>query len=350
VAANGDIVVRVKGLGVGAIRESLSVSYIKLDYLRNFDFVGLTSQSIKLKPNVGNKSYVEIQNPPANLRLLDITDQASPVFIGTYTQGSNLAAVITNTSSTRNIFASAEIITPAVKKISFRSINPTFNNYIIISHESLHKPGLTYSNPVKAYASYRASPEGGGYDTLVVNSSQLYNQFNYGETSARAIYQFLKFMNSGGQTKYLFLIGKGLELNFAYDRNRVFLPTDLRDLVPTGGHPGSDLVFSAGLNGTSYEPAIPTGRLTATHPTDEAVYLDKIKETEQLPYENLWRKNFLHLSGGISLGEPEAFKFFVNGFNSIAEEVFMGARVETKSKQTFNLENIPIAEQVNAGL
>jgi hypothetical protein len=151
---------------------------------------------------------------------LDITDQASPVFIGTYTQGSYLAAVITNTSSTRNIFASAEIITPTVKKISFRSINPTFNNYIIISHESLHKPGLTYSNPVKAYASYRASPEGGGYDTLVVNSSQLYNQFNYGETSARAIYQLLKFMNSGGQTKYLVLIGKGDNAGLGNNRAR----------------------------------------------------------------------------------------------------------------------------------
>ena len=350
VAADGSMVVRVKGLGVDGVRESLSVSYIRLDYLRNFNFEGLNSQCVLLQANPVNKSYIEVQNAPANLRIFDITDLTSVTLIGTYTQGPNLAAVISNTNTSRKIFASASIITPAIRKISFRSFNRTAKNYIIISHESLHKPALNYSDPVKAYSDYRASSAGGSYDTVTVNSSQLYNQFNYGETSARAVYKFLQYMNSGGITKYLFLIGKGLELNFAYDRKRIFLPTDLKDLVPTGGYPGSDLVFSVGLNGTTYEPAIPTGRLTAANSTEVAFYLNKIKETESLPFNNLWRKNLLHLSGGINLGEPEAFKFYVDGFKSFAEEVYLGGSVETKSKKTLDLENIPIAEQVNSGL
>ena len=350
VGGDGSIIVRVKGLGVGGVRESLSVSYIKIDYLKSFDFVGVTSQELQLQANAGNKSYIEIQNAPVGLRLFDVTDQTASVVIGTYIKDSNLAAVVSNTNSSRKIFATSELITPTIKKVTFRLINPTANNYIIISHESLRKPTLRYSDPVKAYGAFRASPAGGSYDTVVVNSSLLFDQFNYGETSARAIYQFLKYMNSGGNTQYLFLMGKGLELNFAYDRKRIFLPTDLRDLVPTGGYPGSDLVFSVGLNGTTFEPSIPTGRLTANTSTDVEAYLDKIKEAEALQFDNLWRKNILHLSGGINPGEPAAFKTYVNGFKTIAEDVYMGAHVETKSKKTLQLETVPIADQVNAGL
>src|SRR5690349_15764904 len=46
VAGDGSVVIRVKGLGVGGVRESLSVSYIKIDYLKTFDFSGLQTQSL----------------------------------------------------------------------------------------------------------------------------------------------------------------------------------------------------------------------------------------------------------------------------------------------------------------
>ena len=120
------------------------------------------------------------------------------------------------------------------------------------------KPVASYSDVVKAYASYRASPEGGGYDTLVVTVDQLYNQFNYGETSSVGIYEFVKFMVNNGSPRYLFLIGKGRDV---YSHRSIALSTSqLKDLVPTAGAPGSDMAFSAGLNGTTYEPAVPTGR------------------------------------------------------------------------------------------
>ncbi|MEJ7665631.1 MAG: hypothetical protein WKG07_41985 [Hymenobacter sp.] len=42
----------------------------------------------------------------------------------------------------------------------------------------------------RAYASYRASAAGGGYDTLLVTAPQLYDQFHYGERSLLALRHF----------------------------------------------------------------------------------------------------------------------------------------------------------------
>jgi hypothetical protein len=350
VAASGNISIRAKAVGVGGTKERVSVSYAKLDYIRNFNFSGITNQIIQTLPNAGNKSYIEIQNPPSGLRLFDVTDITNASIIGT-TANTNLEAIVNGTIASRKIFASSTFITPTLRKVSFRSITPASHNYLIISNKTLRKPGLGYSDPVKAYGTYRASVAGGDYDTLVVNIDQLYNQFNYGETSPRAIYQFLKFMANGGNPKYLFIIGKGLDIHFAYDRNRIFQPMDYKDLVPSAGYPGSDFPFSAGLNGTTYEHAIATGRLTAVTPAEVAAYLNKIIETEAQPFDNLWKKNVLHLSGGINPGEPQAFRYYVDGFKVVAEDIYYGANVTTQGKQTLEPdEQVNIAPKINEGV
>ena len=161
----------------------------------------------------------------------------------------------------------------------------------------LRKPALGYSDPIRAYAEYRASPQGGGYDTLVVNIQQLYDQFSYGETTSLAIYKFLEFLTNTSTPKYLLLIGKGLDVWYKYHRNPAGFPV-FKDLIPPPGYPASDMAYSAGLSGTQYEPAIPTGRIPAMKAEEVAAYLDKVKEADALPFDDLWRKNVLHLSGG----------------------------------------------------
>ena len=173
------------------------------------------------KPAV--KSYIELQNPSAGLRLFDVTDPANLARIGTTTTTS-LNAIVPSTGSQRKIFASAAVITPVIKPVSFRQINPNQHNYIIISHPLLRKPAPGYADPVKAYAEYRASVEGGGYDTLVVNIQQLYDQYNYGEYSPLAIFNFMKFLDGINRPKYLLLIGKGLDVWLGYHRNPTAVP------------------------------------------------------------------------------------------------------------------------------
>ena len=350
--AAGNLVVRVKVVGGGdaSNQPRISASYIRLKYPQQPDVAGAAEKKFILPVNASGKSYIELQNPSTGLRLFDVTDPANLVRIGT-TGTSTLNAIVPSNNSQRIIFASNTPITPAIKLVSFRQINPSQHNYIIITHPLLRKPGLAYADPVKAYAEYRASVEGGSYDTLVVNIQQLYDQFSYGESTPLAIFHFMKFLDGVNRPKYLLLIGKGLDVNYRYYRNPGNSAFATRkDLVPSAGYPGADMFFTAGLAGTTHEPAVPTGRISTTSPAGVAAYLNKVKEMEALPYNSLWRKNILHLSGGIAEGEPELFKGYMEEFQIKAEDYYLGGQVTAIAKYSRELEEINIAEQVNKGL
>ncbi|HEY9048992.1 MAG TPA: C25 family cysteine peptidase [Ohtaekwangia sp.] len=348
IAADGTLTVRVKVIGSGG-SDRLSVSAMKLRYAQQVNAASRTEKVFNLQPNASDKSYIEIQNPSAGLRLFDITDKANIVKIGT-TASSTLNAVVPSTSTSRTIYATATTLSPAkIVPVTFRSINPASHNYIIISHPMLRAPASGYSDPVKAYAAYRASDAGGNFDTLVVNIGLLYDEFNYGESSPRAIFNFMKFMVATHLPRYLFLIGKGLDLNYQYYRNPNSFTT-YKDLVPSGGYPGSDALYTAGLAGTTDDPAVPTGRITAMKPDDVAAYLNKVIETEARPHDDLRRKNILHLSGGIEEGEPELFRSYLEEYATIAKGYYLGGKVSAIAKHSTDIELINISEEVNKGL
>jgi hypothetical protein len=350
--ADGRLVVRVRAIGVGGERERLSVSYIKLKYGQGFNLASSATRTLGLNANAGGRSYVELENSVAGTRLWDITDPSAPVQIGTKTSGGLLTAVVPNTASPRKLYAASTFLTPEIPKIrtvTFEEIN-TQSDFVIISHSSLMQPALDYSNPVEAYAAYRASAEGGAYNTLTLSIDQVYDQFNYGETSPLAVRELMRYMIAEGDPKYLFLVGKGREVNSGIHR-RTPAANESKDLVPTGGNPGSDMVFTAGLKGVPFVPAVATGRLTATTPLDVAAYLNKVKQTEAVAFDDLWRKRILHLSGGIQPNELQLFRGYMQGFAQIAEGDFLGGDVTTLSKHGIaDVEFINISKEINAGL
>jgi hypothetical protein len=354
IAPDGKLVVRVKALGVGGVRERLSVAYLKVKFAQGFNLASATTRTFGLNDNAGvsGKAYVELENTVAGTRLWDITDPSTLVQIGTRTSGNLLTAIVPNTASARKLYASNTFLTPEIPKIktvTFQDIN-TQSNFIIVSHPSLMQPALDYSDPVEAYAAYRASGPGGGYNTVVVNIDQLYDQFNFGEISPLAIREFMRYMIGVGDPQYLFLVGKGREVHSGIHR-RAPIANEAPDLVPTGGSPGSDMVFTAGLKGEPFVPAVATGRLTATTPLQVAAYLNKVKQTEGTPFNDLWRKKILHLSGGIQPNELVLFKGFMQGFAQIAEGDFLGGDVITLGKHgVADVEFINISKQINSGL
>ncbi len=352
VGADGKMVVRVKAIGVGGLRDRLSVNYIKLTLPQSFNFSGITTKTLHLEPNVGGKSYVEIDNAPVGLRVWDVTDPSAVSQVVTRPAGAAASAVILNTTQSRDLFASTTFLTPDVaqiKPVVFRNLGSQAN-YVIVSHAALTKPGLNYANPVRAFAEYRASSSGGSYDTLTVNVDQLYDQFNYGETSPTAIFEFMNYLVAVGKPHYLFLIGKGREV-FSGVYRRTLATGELRDLVPTAGTPGSDMAFTAGLKGEPFVPAVATGRLTATNPQQVAAYLNKVIESEALPFTELWRKKVLHLSGGIQVNELQSFRGYMDGFAAIAKSDYLGGEVITLGKHGISpIEFINISKEINAGL
>lgn len=351
ISPGGQLVIRVKVLGVGGQRDRLSLSYLKIRSPQSFDMASATGKVFRLREEPSDKSYLEISNAPAGLSIWDITDRAEVKIIGTTPAGPNISAIIPNTSSERILYGKSSFSTPKIERISFRQINPAAHNYIIVSNKLLMQPALGYNDPVKSYGGYRASEAGGNYDTLVVTMDQLYNQFNYGEPSSVSIYRFMKYMVDNGDPEYLFLIGKGLNVSQGFFRKATIGPSDFRDLVPSAGMPGADMAFTAGLSGVTNVPAVPTGRITASTPAHVAAYLNKIKEAEELPFNVLWRKKVLHLSGGIQANELITFREYMDGFGEIAKGAYYGGAVSTIGKQEPNpVELINISDEVNEGL
>jgi hypothetical protein len=352
IGSNGKMSVRITARAATTNRFQLSTSYIKLLFPQSFDANGLNEKAFRLAANISNKSYIEIDNPASSLRLWDVTDPHSVSTIGTHLAGSALSAVVPNTSAPRNLLASNITSTPIIKPIAFIQINATTSNFLIISNRALMKPALGYNNVVKAYADYRASVAGGKYDTLTVTVDQLYNQFNYGETSPLGIYEFMKYMVGKGNPKYLFIIGKGRDI-FSYSayQRATSPPNEFKDMVPSAGLPASDAAYTVGLGGTTFEPKVPTGRLPATTPTHVAAYLNKIKEIEVAPVADDWKKQGLHLSGGIQSFELPQFKSYVDDFKTIAKGNYWGGNIATISKREPSpTQLINVSGQVNKGV
>jgi hypothetical protein len=315
--------------------------------------MGAGEKLFRLQANTGDKSYIEIANPASGARVFDVTDPAQVRRIST-TSTSTLNAVVTATATPRTLLVTNTTTTPAVRGIRFREIIPAQHDYIIISHGWLRRSAGGYADPVQEYANYRGSPAGGNYDTLLVDINMLYNQFTSGEQTPVAIFRFMKFLTQTHVPKYLLLIGKGLNVSIggvaSYYRNPVPYVA-YKDLIPSAGMPGSDIAFTAGLAGAGYEPAVPTGRIPANSPIDVAAYLDKVKEMETKPYNDLWRKNIIHLSGGLEEGEPEYFRDILKGYGQVAKSYHLGGAVQARAKRSRDVgENIDVSAEVNKGV
>ncbi len=351
IGADGKMVVRLVAQSTTTNRYQASISYLKLTFPQSFDFNAVTKKEFQLAANPGGQSNVVINNAAAALKLWDITSLQNITRI-LPNSTSPFSAIVPATSVTRDLFVSSEFFTPSIIPVAFRQINPSAANFLIITNRALMKPALSYSNPVQAYAAYRASTAGGGYDTLIVTIDQLYNQFNYGEVSPMGIYSFMKFM-AQGNLSYLFLVGKGRDITYSPYARKPLAVNEFLDLLPSAGYPGGDIAYTAGLNGTTYGPSVPTGRLTATTSSQVAAYLNKVKELEAQPLQP-WAKEILHLSGGGSsstdASELAEFLQIVNGFKQIAEGQYLGGHVTTESKQDVGVQKINVAPIVNQGV
>ncbi len=359
-STDGSLVVRVAALGVSGGNDLISTSYVRVRFPQNFS-TSSESKVFNLGVNPGNESFLEINEVLDNTGIYDITDPDNVAQVRFQLNSGTASFVLGGTSIERKLYVNSEgeFGTPVVRRVDFRDITPANHDYVIISHKLLMQPAGSIDNPVQAYAEYRASDAGGSFDTLVVDIDQLYNQFNFGETSPRAIYEFMRFMIDEGDPRYLFLVGKGLSPDVDFHRNLTGFFTvtkfgqtfQVRDLVPPAGFPGSDMVFTAGLDGTEFEPAVPVGRLPAKSSSEVVAYLDKVRETEALPFDDLWRKRVLHLSGGLRESELPRFLGYMNGFASVAEDDFLGGDVTTIQKRLSGpIELINIAEELNEGL
>ncbi|VAW47402.1 hypothetical protein MNBD_GAMMA03-1280 [hydrothermal vent metagenome] len=351
ISVSGELTVRVTVNNNGGSNSNLSVSLIKLSFAQDFDINGAPNHKLILDTKVSGGNDIRITNTPANARLLDVTDPLNVTLVNdAEIDPTVIKSSFLDATAKRILWVNGTtFIEPPIEPVSFRQMDLTAN-YIIISHPTLMQPAGGFSDAVRAYAGYRTTPVGGGFDTLVVDIAQLYEQFSYGEITPLAIYNFMKYMVDNGSPTNLFLVGKSLVVSNNFYR-RPKSDFTFYDLVPTAGQPGADIPFTAGLAGTTFEAAVPTGRLSAFNPLDVINYLNKVMEHESLPFDNLWRKNMLNLSGGNSESELATFRGYVDGYANKAKGFYLGGETVTQSKTTSApVEFINVSTEINSGI
>jgi hypothetical protein len=324
-----------------ATQDRFSLAYFSAGFKQALNLNNQTTKEFWLPATDQLWSRLPIIGTLPNGRVLDISEKDNPVVL----QGSLSNLMVPRTKGKiLNLYLSNEVIEVAaskIKSVKMSSFDPKASNYVIIAAESLLEGA-------KSYADYRASAAGGGFKPIVVNVTDVYNQFNYGEPSPLAIKKFMAYMiGRGGRDKYLFLMGKSITHNERMKR-------ELPDEVPTIGYPASDMLLVEGFPGVEENvPAIPVGRLSAITVQQIQDYLQKVKEYEQNKSgEYGWRKNVLHLNGGKNTGEITQLKELLAGLEPSVEAGVIGGKVKPYVKQQAmaEVEPVNITPDVNNGV
>ncbi|MFN8357400.1 MAG: C25 family cysteine peptidase [Spirosomataceae bacterium] len=346
VGSNGNLYLQATAAN-SPYTEEFSQRYIKLTYPQQWVF-DQSSKYFRTVAKATSSAYIEVKNVPSSATIYDLTDWYEPTRVSYTLKGDVAQLMLQNTKSSRTLLIDnnpKKVM--AIKRVGFRNITPSKHNFLVVSHPTLMQPVGAVSNAVKEYAGYRATSAGGKYDTLTINILDLYNQFSFGDKSTLAITRFADFMMQDTREKFIFLIGEPADP----PQSRYFPAVFAKDIIPTGGYPASDWAMVMGINNQpSFVPGVSIGRLRAQSPQHILDYLGKVKEHEAAP-NALWRKNFLHLGGGKTVGELNAFKSYLSDFKQIADRGFIGGRFTTITKKTDEpVEYINVTGQVNQGV
>lgn len=355
IGANGELVIRCTVTGIDGATDFVSFSSVRLTYPQTLMLEAGVSKNLYFEPSTDSRRYLQIAVPnPESFNFYDVSDPYSVVKLPQNSFSGRSDVVVPGAQSSRKVAAITNSKTvPSLELYAFDNIDLSNRDFVIITHPLLrvHEDG---SDPVQAYASYRGSPQGGGYNVAVAEIDDIYDQFNYGDPSVLAIRRLFSTAFSSGVQKVL-ILAKGRTVDQDLFRKQYGASDNLSTseiFVPTYGIPGGDNMYSIGLDSQNQLiPAIATGRVSAWRPDQVQSYLDKVIQTESTPFDQLWRKNLIHLSGGTTSNELSAFANFIEDFKELAEGQYLGGRALNKNKQTSAVsEEFDISTEVNQGV
>jgi hypothetical protein len=355
---SGNITVRVTSNGPESV-DNISIAYVRITFPKLLANGDLDKELFIIEPGQG---VISIDQALSNYVAYEISDYKSPIRVPVQKNGNTLTLKAGNSNQMSKIWLENRLNikeVESIQQVRFRNLLNQPANFLIISHRNLRRQSSIHPDPVRAYAQYRASNEGGGFDTLTVNIGELYDQFSFGEKTPLAIFEFNKAYYPRHQPEHLLLIGRAMGMlstvresgvTFFYRSNPSRFT--FQDLIPPAGYPYAD-----GNYGLDLDPEHPNvspmgiGRIPAKNSQEVSDYLEKIKEKDALGASEDWQKEIVHLSGGISSFELSRFFNFLNGFKNIAEGPFLGGNVKTYRKRSNStVELIDISSDVNQGV
>jgi hypothetical protein len=330
-----------------------SIGYVRLTYPHTFSMENASTFKMWIPDGPGGSSGVAYLNMTQfNLAgssaavLWDTTDHK---LIYVTINGNTLQANVPNNGSPNPKFCylAADTAVNLIQSSNIVAVNHTatsnFTNFLTSGKDSAYIiiTSQTFWNPLQdlgtaaQYEKYRNQTTGN--KVVVVDVDELYDQFSYGITKhPLAIKNFVHFiLDKWTNAPYnlhppqgMFLMGKGLEADVYRQTPAYYNECN----VPTYGEPASDVLLTAGINGTFLDPAIPTGRLSAQTQQNITDYLNKVEQyedTQALSPSPFWMKEVLHFGGGDGAGEQATFDSYLNNYASIITDTFYGAHVDS---------------------
>lgn len=357
IGSDGTFLLRASVIGTQNSADQVSFAALKVDFPQAYEVLETdTIKSFQLPINGLGRSFLRVNYAnPDDLRFFDITDTNEPIRLNfnPIASASRVNVVVNGTTNSRRILSVRDTkAVPFIQANRFSQIDLSEANYLIVTHPSLRNP-IDGVDPVAAYAAYRESAAGGSFNVEIANIQDVYDQFSFGYPSPVAIRNLVQMGFEVGNLNNLFLIGKGLTVNFDYIRNRQGLQSNgTANFIPGFGFPGSDLLYVSSFEpGSTLDPRVAVGRITATNSNEVQGYLNKIIEHEATPYDDLWRKRILQLSGGQNEGELATFAGYVRQFGRTATDGLLGGSAQNISKSsTETVEFVNINEQVDRGV
>ncbi|OYU95172.1 MAG: hypothetical protein CFE21_12770 [Bacteroidetes bacterium B1(2017)] len=295
----------------------IGVSYIVYNYTSTNESISL-NQSYELSSSQpGAKTKIQITNfvgaQPIVWDLLNLK-RAS----GTK-QGANALALIPYSATKRQIWVIDESEISTIQNL--QSINFVYPNalqnysYLIVSNKSL-------ASAAEAYKNYRTT----NYKTYLAYIDDISNYYFYGHYHPLAIRRFCHHLYDKQTLKpqFLLLLGRGYQNNLLKSN----IENNALNLVPAIGVPSSDNMFTNGFSGTNGAPCIATGRIPASSLSEATNYLQKVIYYESNPDSiELWRKHYLHLSGGADEQQQSGFKNTLKTLGTIISDKPVGANI-----------------------
>jgi len=324
---------KVKYEGVTGSADKYALAFAKMRYPRLFKFENLPAFTFQLDGN-GAAQYLEIEEFAGGTSPV-IYDLTNNLRLEGVNQNNIYLCKLPAAQGTRQLFAAnpqtgVRSITTLLP-VTFTDYSQADYNFILLSHKNLFADA-NGNNWVQAYADYRASTEGGGYNPVVIDIQQVYDQFGYGiHRHPQSIRNLVAYaIHQWEDPQYLFVVGKGQEFNNVRTAQQL---TTLQAfmLLPTFGYPGADNLLAA--TPQSALPRIPVGRLAAMNALDVKKYLEKVMGMEN-PVSNdensrSWRKRVVHLGGGGAAAEQSQIRNNLNAMAAILETSAMGAEVHS---------------------
>jgi hypothetical protein len=294
---------------LGAVTDFQAPAYLEISFARNLNLFGKSKLGFSIS-QTKPKGLLTFSNSTITNPILIEKNGSQLIFPDNST--SNLQFILNDIQPTKNYYLGSlnDAKSLVLDDVVFKNINSSSSrSFLIISHASLSTGAL-------AYQQYNQTI---GKQTALVYTEDLYNEFYYGFHHPMALRNYCHYLIEKGNSKpeYLLLLGRGYEL---------VKQNIIADLVPTFGFPASDNMITAGLNGSSLEPGLATGRIPARTSEEIDNYLNKLKVYNGLG-NDIWRKKLVHVSGGRSLSENLSYANYQKNLFNTAKNEFFGASV-----------------------